>query len=159
MINRLLIAGLLAAACPVSVWAEASCKFTDADIASVRMPEQFRADYLRTLESQCEIGRLQPLLIEIGLAVLRDIKDLELRPRGQIEEWAEPLRQLHGNNEGYRQLRERLDRIRGMVRPGPASDEEEIRHGSVGRRLIQLAVSGRITQREYDSLVRRLQGN
>jgi hypothetical protein len=159
MINRLLIAGLLAAACPASVWAEASCKFTDADIASVRMPEQFRSDYLRTLESQCEIGKLQPLLIEIGLAVLRDIKDLELRPRGQIGEWAESLRRLHGErDEGYRRILERLDRIRGMVRP-TASDEEEVRQGNVGRRLIQLAISGRITRQEYESLVRRLQGD
>jgi hypothetical protein len=159
MINQLLLAGVLAAICPASAWAEASCRFTEADIRSVRMPEQFRADYLRKLESDCEIGKLQPLLIEIGLAVLHDVKELELRPRGQIEEWAEPLRRLHGNNEGYGRLLERLDRIRGMVRPGALADEEEVRRGNVGRRLIQLAVSGRITQREYDSLMKRLRGN
>jgi hypothetical protein len=160
MIKRLLLAGVFAAAGPALAWAEPSCKFTEADIRSVKVPEQFRADYLRKLESDCEIGKLQPLLIEIGLAVLHDVKELEMRPRGQIEAWAEPLRRLHGpGNEGYGPLFERLDRIRGMVRPGALSNEEEVRRGNVGRRLIQLAVSGRVTKREYDSLLRRLQGN
>jgi hypothetical protein len=156
MIKRLLLSGMLAAACPALASAEASCKFTGSVIVSV---EALHAEVLRALESQCEIGKLQPLLIEIGLAVLRDIKDLELRPRGQIGEWAESLRRLHGErDEGYRRILERLDRIRGMVRP-TASDEEEVRQGNVGRRLIQLAISGRITRQEYESLVRRLQGD
>jgi hypothetical protein len=157
MIKRLLLSGMLAAACPALASAEASCKFTGSVIVSV---EALHAEVLRALESQCEIGKLQPLLIEIGIAVLRDIKDLELRPRGQIEEWAEPLRRLHGDrDEVYRRILERFDRIRGMVRPATASDEEEVRQGNVGRRLIQLAVSGRITRQEYESLVRRLQGD
>jgi hypothetical protein len=157
MIKRLLLAGMLAAACPASASAEASCKFTGSVIVS---EEALRPEVLRALEARCEIDKLQPPLIEIGLVVLQEIKDLELRPRGQIEDWAEPLRRLHGDrDEVYRRIRERLDRIRGMVRPATASDEEEVRQGNVGRRLIQLAISGRVTRQEYESLLRRLLGN
>jgi hypothetical protein len=156
MIDRLLLAGVLVAAGPALAFAEASCKFAGSVWVS---EEAVRPEVLRKVESNCEIGKLQPLLIEIGLTVLQDIKDLEKRPRGTLEEWAQPLLQLHGNNEGYGRLVERLDRIRGIVRPGPLSDEEEVRQGNVARRLIQLAVTGRVTKHEYDSLMRRLQGN
>jgi hypothetical protein len=161
MIRRLLLAGMLVAAGPAWAFAETSCKLTEADVGLTQVPAAFRADFLRKLESDCEIGRLQPVLIQIGVAVLSDIMELEKRPRGRIEEWAIPLRRLHGASmDGYRPLQERMDRVHGVVRPpAPASDEQEVRQGNVARRLIHLAVTGRITKQEYDRLARRLQGN
>ena len=160
MIRRFLLAGVLLAAGLVAALAETSCKLTEADVGLTRLTDAFRADYLRKLESDCEIGKLQPILIEIGLAVLHEIKELEKRPQRQIEEWAQPLRRLHGwRHQGFGPLIERLERPHGGARPAAHSDEQEVRQGIVGRRLIQLAVTDRVTKHEYDSLVRRLLGN
>jgi hypothetical protein len=158
MINRALLAGVFAAASPTLVWAESSCKFTGSVVISGISGEGVHAGVLRALEARCEIDRLRPPLIEVGLAVLQDIKELETHPQRPIETWAEPLRQLHGpSRSGYEALYERLDRIAGIS--CPTSDDEEVQRGNVGRRLNELAISGRVTKQEYDSLVRRLQGN
>jgi len=160
MIIRLLLATMFAAAGPVFATAEASCKFNESDVQFTKVPERFRADYVRELESRCEIGKLQPPLIEIGLAVLQDVKELETRAPARIEAWAEPLDRLHGRSPGpYGALRERVVRLQGMNHLAPSRDVQEVRDGNVARRLVQLAVSGRVTKQEYDSLVRRLQGN
>jgi hypothetical protein len=97
MIKRLLLAGMLAAGCAAHAWADASCTFTEAELnLSPRLPEEFRAELVRTSEARCEIEKLRPPLIEIGVAVLKDIRELERRPRGSLGEWAEPLHRRHG---------------------------------------------------------------
>jgi hypothetical protein len=42
---------------------------------------------------------------------------------------------------------------------GMSADEREVRLGGVQKRLINLAITGRITRQEYEGFVRRLQGN
>jgi hypothetical protein len=52
-----------------------------------------------------------------------------------------------------------VERSKNAAIPAMSADEREVRQGNVARRLIGLAITGRITKQEYDSLVRRLLGN
>jgi hypothetical protein len=161
MFKRLLLAGMLATGCAAHAWAEPSCTVTEADLnLSPRLPEDFRAELVRTSEARCEIEKLRPPLIEIGIAVLKDIRELERRPQGSLSEWAEPLHRRHGpSSNSYAGFLAAVERSRNAAVPAMSADEREVRQGNVGRRLIGLAITGRIAKQEYDSLVRRLLGN
>jgi hypothetical protein len=106
------------------------------------------------------IQELQPLFPHIGLAVLQDIKELENRPEGTRDEWAQALRRRYGSLfDRRRALLSLSDEVVGRGGSHLSGDEWEVRTGGVQRRLIGLAITGRISKAEYDTFVRRLQGN
>src|SRR5262245_45913783 len=61
MITRLLLSGMLATVGPAVALAETPCKLTEANVGVMQVPEAFREDFLRKLEADCEIGKLQPV--------------------------------------------------------------------------------------------------
>ena len=102
---------------------------------------------------------LRPPLIQIGVAVLQDIKELELRPSARPDDWVLAVRSRYRACVSGVNTSARLgEDIRGRTASASA-DELEVRNGSVQRRLIRLALTGRITKDEFDSLAKRLQGN
>jgi hypothetical protein len=136
-----------------------ACTFTTAaQVPRDPTPEQANvAGRLR----QSELQELRPLFPHLGLAVLQDIKQLEQRPEGTPEEWADALRQRHACPAGLCRLppRSLSETIEGRGGQRLSEDEKEVRYGGLQRRLIELAITGRITKEEYDGLVKRLQGN
>ena len=100
--------------------------------------------------------RLRPPLIQIGVAVLQDIKDLEQRPEAIPDDWVEGVRQQYRRCIG---LTMRLSEQIGSRDRTSSPDELAVRNGMVERRLVRLALTGRISQAEFDSLAKRLQGN
>ena len=100
--------------------------------------------------------RLRPPLIQIGVAVLQDIKDLEQRPATMPDDWVEAVRQQ------YRRCIDPTGRFSYQIGDRDRTyspDEQAVRNGQVERRLVRLALTGRISQAECDSLATRLQGN
>jgi hypothetical protein len=97
---------------------------------------------------------LRPPLIQIGVAVLQDIRELELRPPASPDNWVLAVRSRYRACVSGRLGEE----VRGRS-PSASTDELEVRNGSVQRRLIRLALTGRVTKAEFDSLAKRLQGN
>jgi hypothetical protein len=86
-----------------------------------------------------------------AIVVLQDIKELEKRPQGSPEDWAEAMRRRQGSS-GIRLIQKgALDRW--------SPDEREAHTGGVERRLQNLATTGRVTKDEYDQLAKRLQRN
>lgn len=100
---------------------------------------------------------LRPPLIQIGVAVLQDIKELEQRPATNPGEWVEAVRQRY--RACISMTMPLQERTVGRVTAPSSPDEVEVRRGMVQRRLIRLALTGRVTKAEFDSLARRLQGN
>jgi hypothetical protein len=119
----------------------------------------FRAlrDHLARLgwrsESAEDHRRLHARLISKAIAVLQNIKELEKRPADTPGAWAESFRQRQGPLAGPVRLIEKgsMDHL--------SEDEREASTGGVQRRLRDLAISGRITREEYDSLNARLGQN
>jgi hypothetical protein len=123
------------------------------------VPEFCRADYVRMVQAERDLHELRPLFMHVGLAVLEEIREMERRPVTHVGEWALPLQRRHASADC------------GLVGPGRtalvahggpqpwSADELDVHRGGVQRRLIRLAISGRITKEEYDGMVRRLQGN
>jgi hypothetical protein len=117
---------------------------------------QFDSQFIREMDDiGDELQRLQPLLREMGVALLQELKELEQRPSGPLDEWAEALRRRYTSWAGILGAM----RIRDAATlKGLSRDEREVQLGNVQKRLIALATSGRISKREYDHFVRRLQG-
>jgi hypothetical protein len=121
-------------------------------------PGMLKADpaILREMdEIRDELQKLQPPLRGMGVAILQELKELERRPAGPLDEWAHALRRRYTSWTG----------IFGAMRiqdaatfKGLSEDEREVQAGNVQKQLIMLAASGRITKQEYDQFVRRLQG-
>jgi hypothetical protein len=100
--------------------------------------------------------RLRPPLIQIGVAVLQDIKELEQRPEAQPEAWVDAVRQQYRKCIGL--VIRSAERMAGRDTAFSA-DELAVRNGLVERRLVRLALTGRVSKTEFDSLAKRLQGN
>jgi hypothetical protein len=97
--------------------------------------------------------RVRMRTIARKVAVLREIKELEHRAVGAIEQWAEPLVEQTGEIGGP----VRLVGTQGLVRL--SADEREVILGGAARRLRALATTGRITKLEYEQLRQRLEQN
>jgi hypothetical protein len=124
------------------------------------VPENERDLYLATDEIRRELQSLQPLFTRLGLEILRDLKELETRPQGSVGEWAEAMHQRYTSLTGIMASAVVIETIGGRDGlEGMSSDEKEVRLGGVQKRLIHLAITGRITREEYEGFVRRLQGN
>ena len=109
------------------------------------------------IEVERELQSLQPLFNHIGVAILQEIKQLEKRPEGQLDQWAEALHRKYtspGGIAGAHRLVLGGDHWRRM-----SANEREVYAGRVQIRLINLATTGRISREEFDDFVRRLQGN
>jgi hypothetical protein len=100
--------------------------------------------------------RLRPPLIQIGVAVLQDIKELEQRPEGPPDQWVDAVRQQYRHCIGL--VMRLSEQAGGRDRTG-SPDEVAVRNGLVERRLVRLALTGRVSKTEFDSLAKRLQGN
>src|SRR5262245_22643405 len=72
----------------------------DAPTIPSSVPESHRADYLRMIEVERELQSLQPLFKQVGLTILQDLKELEQRPEGRRDEWAEALRRRYASPSG-----------------------------------------------------------
>ena len=100
--------------------------------------------------------RLRPPLIQIGLAVLQDIKELEQRPAAEPDPWVDAVRQQYRKCIGL--AMQFSQQVAGRERTS-SPDELAVRNGLVERRLVRLALTGRVSKAEFDSLAKRLQGN
>jgi hypothetical protein len=125
----------------------------------MRPPWLIRAELAETEEIRRELYLLQPAYTRLGVAILQDIKRLEQRPAGPLARWAEALRRRYTSRAGMvvGVLAEARPGGRGQAQ-GLTDDETTVRRGGVQRRLIQLAITGRISEPEYESVVQRLQG-
>jgi hypothetical protein len=86
---------------------------------------------------------------EVRLAVLREIKTLELRPEGTMPEWARPIGTSRGRGgTGWTTL----------ISVSNDETAEELEARAVGPRLEKLAKSGKITKEEYERLNQSLKG-
>jgi hypothetical protein len=124
------------------------------------VPEEFRADYLTMVEVRRELNELQPLFPHLGVLILQELKELEKRPEGSRGFWAEPMRRRHTSRGGILGSTTITQSVGGRDRfEGLTSDEREVQAGGVQKRLIRLAITGRITEQEYNTFVRRIQVN
>jgi hypothetical protein len=101
----------------------------------------------------------RPLFPHFGLAVLQDIKQLERRPEGPPGEWVQPLLRWQTWAARWPAPVAAYEVIQGREGSPLSEDEREVRRGGVQRRLIDLAITGRIAKEEYDGLVKRLRGD
>jgi hypothetical protein len=125
----------------------------------LRPPARIRAEIAETEEIRRELYLLQPAYTRIGVAILQDIKRLEQRPEGPLDPWAEALRGRYTTRVGMvRSILVEAAVDERYPLPGLTEDETTVQMGGVQRRLIQLAITGRISEQEYESFVRRLQG-
>jgi hypothetical protein len=120
------------------------------------VPEHRRAEYQKMVAIKRELVCSPALFPHQAQLVLQDVKILEGRPENNPGEWAEALGPLFPpalpdrllSPDGF------LSTLRDMGIP-----EDELRNLSVQKRLINLAVTGRITKQEFERLVERLRGN
>jgi hypothetical protein len=91
--------------------------------------------------------------------VLEDIKEYERRPEGTTGEWAEPIRRWYRISGHCPALMAAMSPEEREARERMSEDELAVRSGAWRERLIKLAITGRITKEEFESLVNRLQGN
>jgi hypothetical protein len=148
-VTRIAAAGLLAVMGALPAWGQS------ADGRKIESPPRDATQQAPEVKRAYQRLQLQPLFPQIGIAVLQDIKELERRPEGTPGEWTEPLRR---RVLSYRPGPPR-DASQDRLRERMSADEWEVRSGGMQRRLISLALTGRITEEEYDRLVDRLQGN
>jgi hypothetical protein len=85
-----------------------------------------------------------------ALVVLREVKELEKRPEGTTGDWVDVVRK---QQRGYA-IGPSSQALQSM-----SADEREVQTGGLRRRLFNLALTGRITKDEYDSLAARSSGN
>jgi hypothetical protein len=83
------------------------------------------------------------------LLVLQDVKVLEQRQESPFGSWVEQLGPQY--EIGIIISVDEVDRM--------TPDEREVRTGSLRRRLLNLAFSGRITQQEFKALTAKIAGN
>jgi hypothetical protein len=119
------------------------------------VPESQRDFYLATDEIRRELQGQQPLFTPLGLEILRDLKELETRPEGNVGEWAVAMRQRYTSLAG---ITATAVAIEGDGLQGRSPDEREVHLGGVQKRLINLAITGRSTRHDYEGFVSRLQG-
>jgi hypothetical protein len=154
-INRWPFVAALLVVCAVPAWGQSAPWQPGEDLKTpFRAPEHRRASCQEVAEARRHVPTLSgPIFFpHLGLAVLEDIKEFELRPEDTPGEWAVPLRRWYEM---------RNDCPVPMAPPAwerMSEDERELRSSGLARRLIELAITGRITKREFDGLVRRLQG-
>jgi hypothetical protein len=124
------------------------------------VPEDRRDFYLSMVEVKRELQSLQPWGLQRGLAVLQEMKELEKRSESSLGEWAEALRRRYTSPEGIAGTLVLIENIGGRDGlEGMSAEEREVRLGGVQKRLIGLAITGRIAKEEYDSFVKRVRGN
>jgi hypothetical protein len=88
--------------------------------------------------------------LEVKLAVLREIKVLELRPETAMPEWARSTGKASGRvGSGWTTF----------IALSGDETKEQLEARDVGPRLEKLARSGKIAKEEYDRLNQRLKGN
>jgi hypothetical protein len=159
-INRWLIASALLLACATPGLCQNAAWQPGEDLrflppASPRV----RATCRKVHEAARAVPRLQALFPHLWAAILDDVKEFERRPEGARGEWVEPIRhwlEIAGDcptaraaiTPEQRQAWERLSEV-----------ERARRGGGMQRRLINLAITGRVTKVEFDRLVDRLEGN
>jgi|GraSoiStandDraft_4_1057263.scaffolds.fasta_scaffold1075800_2 hypothetical protein len=159
-VNRWLIASALLLACAAPGFCQNAAWQLGEDLRFLPPPPpRARATCKEVHEAGRAVPRLQALFPHLWAAVLDDVKEFELRPEGIPGEWVEPIR--------------RWSRIAGDCAPPVAAisleqrqawerlsgDERALRGGGMQRRLINLAITGRVTKVEFDRLVDRLEGN
>jgi hypothetical protein len=163
ILQRLTLVALFVAACPAAGWAQVDATFSGTRAIEVlqvpsSIPEHRRAEYLTMLELLRDLRR-PPLFPHQALSILQDVKVLENRPEGRPSEWAEPLGPRLAEPLG---LIDRLGPARAalvLATRNLTPDEFEVRSGAVERKLINLAVTGRITKEEFEGFVMRWRGN
>jgi hypothetical protein len=172
--KRSTVAALLVLSGSVAGWAETLGRQQDDVLALI--PEPLRSDYLEQQQVERELQMLRPLFPHFGVAILQEVRELEQRPEGRAAAWAGPLSRWYRSRPLLSEFRpekaarmvtitiEPSNRSRTEPRlterqPRMSDDEREVRSGGLTRRLINLAITGRITKDEYDGLVKRLQGN
>jgi hypothetical protein len=159
-INRWLIASALLLACAAPGFCQDAAWQPGEDLRFFPpAPPRVRVTCKEVHEAGRGVPRLEALFPHLWAAILDDIKELERRPEGTRSEWAEPIRywvEIAGDcptpvaaiTPEQRQAWGRL-----------SEDERARRGGGMQRRLINLAITGRVTKVEFDRLVDRLQGN
>jgi len=158
-IYQMLFVAMLGLLSPTEAWCQnalerliALCSRSDAPIVVPSdVPEHRRAEYHRMLEIRRELVCWPALFPHQARSALRDIKALEGRPQNKPGEWAEAL----GPSIPPPVFPDRvLSALREMGIP-----DDTFRNLSVQKQLINLAVTGRISQEEFDRFVERLRGN
>ncbi len=99
-------------------------------------------------ENEQDRAQARAARIQKSVLVLQELRELEKRPEGAVADWAEVLRKqqrpdaimLHGPPDKLKDL---------------SPDEREVQTGGLQRRLLGLALSGRVTKEEYDALTAR----
>jgi hypothetical protein len=103
-------------------------------------------------ENEVDRQRARARLLQRGVQVLQVIKGMETRADGRLEEWTEAIRKRRQLPSGEVRFhgKDALNRL--------TPDEREVTTGVARRRLDQLALTGRVTKEEYDSLSLKLEG-
>ena len=124
-------------------------------------PEERRAEVLAAIEAERALGELQPLFPHLGVQVLQELRELERRPAANPDAWVEPIRRRYTSPGPRRVPPKSLGSAIAGRDPseGLSDDERTVRSGGVQRLLIGLAITGRISEQEYEAVVRRLRGN
>jgi hypothetical protein len=139
-------------ACALPAWGQSIGRHPNED-SRIWVPERRAAPCQEVWETRRHVPSLAPLFPHLGLAVLQDIKELEQRPEDIPGEWAVPLRRWY-------ELRNHCaPPTAPLARERMSEDERALRSGDIQRRLIVLAITGRISKQEFDGLVKRLQGD
>ena len=150
-VRRLSLAVCLSAACVGGV---------EAQVDQSQPSEKFAKHLAIQAEIQRELLELQPMLLHLGLQILQELRELERRPEASPGAWAEAIRRRH-TFDGGRLRATPIDVVlRGVGPPESLSaDEKIVWSGGVQRLLIHLAITGRVSEREFNSFVQRLHGN
>jgi hypothetical protein len=144
----------------VAVWGQPPDWLTDVGPGmSFSGPERARFSCAELAEARRGLPSLQPLFPHLGAAVLEDVKEFERRPESAIGDWAEPLRRWYRLSDQCPAPKAAMTPQQQQAWDRMSENERALRSGGLQRRLINLAVTGRITEEEFHRLVNRLQGN
>lgn len=101
-------------------------------------------------ETEADRVRASSQVMQRGLTVLREVRELEARLASPREPWAEVIAERRARRQGH------LEVVASHALEKLSPDERDVQTGRVARRLDDLALTGRIGERDYVSLSERL---